>query len=89
MYIAFLFGLIYSFSDEEISSKNIDEKKYWITFTVIFYVLGSIGVICDIIYDHEWSPTQELSKCCKCKKKNNGPGCDDENAPASQTVTEV
>ena len=87
MYIAFLFGLIYSFRG--VSEINEDEKIYWTTFTVIFYVLGSIGVICDILYDHDWSPTQELLKCCKCKKKNDTSGCDDQNAPASQTVTEV
>lgn len=87
IYIAFLFGLIYSFSD--VSEINTDEKIYWTIFTVIFYVLGSIGVICDVLYDHDWSPTQELLKCCKCKKKNDAPSCDDQSAPASQTVTEV
>ena len=89
MYIAFIFCLIYSLSDEEISSKNIDEKKYWITFTVIFYVLGSIGVLCDIFLDYDSSPTQEILKCCKCKKKNDNSGCDVQSTPASQTVTEV
>ena len=79
MYIAFLLGLIYSLSD--VSEIKADEKIYWTISTVILYVLGSIGVLCDVLLDYDWSPTQELLKCCKCKKKDDTSGCDDQSSP--------
>ena len=86
IYIISIVAVIYS---SLVLETNTNEKDFWFSVTIFLYLLSVIGIVFDLTQDYDWSPTQELSKCCKCKKKNNTSECDGESAPASQTVTEV
>ena len=89
MYISGIVGFLFSIQLSDSNQMNTDEKKYLRIFSIIFFLLGGIGVIFDVLFEPDWSPTQEILRCCKCKKKNDTSGCDVQSAPASQTVTEV